>query len=70
MHILAALTWVGGGLVLSPVGLRPRRSAAAASDFAKLLSFTGLRVMMPAVILVVVTGIFGVVETVFKPGAG
>jgi hypothetical protein len=61
VHILSAMTWVGGGLMLSLVGFRARKNAAAATEFAKLLSFTGLRVMMPAVILVLVTCIWMVV---------
>jgi hypothetical protein len=70
MHIL-------GGLDLSRRRSRAEHGRASfpkerrgGIDFAKLLSITGLRVMMPAVILVMVTGIFGVVDTVFKPGAG
>lgn len=58
VHVLAAITWVGGGLTLSLVGSRARRSPTSASDFAKLLPFFGLRVMMPAVILVLITGVW------------
>lgn len=57
IHILAAVTWLGGGLMLSVMGIRARSAPGSGSDFAKLLPFVGLRLLMPAVLLVLVTGI-------------
>jgi uncharacterized membrane protein len=59
-HVAAALIWVGGGVMLSLVGVRARRSGdlAVIGDFAKLLSFAGLRVFTPAVVTVLVTGLW------------
>jgi len=58
VHVLSAMVWVGGGLTLSIVGWRARSSAnpAAIADFGKTLPFVGLRVLMPSVVLVLVTG--------------
>jgi uncharacterized membrane protein len=60
VHVLAAMVWVGGGLMLSLIGARARSSSdsRAIVDFARLLPFVGLRVMMPSVILVLVTGVW------------
>lgn len=58
VHILAAITWIGGGLLLSLLGLRARRSEAAAGVFADLLPVAGLRLFMPAVVLIPVTGVW------------
>lgn len=62
VHILAAMTWVGGGLMLTVTGYRARGQPGAVVDFARLLSYAGLRIMMPAVILVPITGIWMVVD--------
>ena len=63
IHVLSAMTWVGGGLVLSVMGARARSGARpeALREFSGVLSYVGLRVMMPAVILVLVTGVWMVV---------
>ena len=62
-HVLAAMTWVGGGLILSVIGLRARSSSrpAAVREFAVVLPYVGIRVLMPAVILVLVTGVWMVI---------
>src|SRR6266571_4000447 len=59
VHVLSAMVWLGGGVILSAIGLRARRSADAKrlAEFAKTLSGVGLTVVMPSVILVLVTGI-------------
>jgi len=58
-HIAGAVVWIGGGLTLSLVGVRARRSADATviRQFAQTLSFVGLRLFTPSVIIVLVTGI-------------
>ena len=64
VHVLAAMVWVGGGVILLFMGLRARSRSepAAVSEFAKLLPYVGIRVLMPAVILVLVTGVWMVLE--------
>jgi hypothetical protein len=57
VHVLAAMTWVGGGVMLSLMASRVRQSQTGSGEFARLLPFVGLRVLMPAVILVLATGI-------------
>ncbi len=59
-HILGAVVWVGGGLMLSVVGLRARRSGdiGIIKDFAETLAYVGLRLFMPAVLVLGVTGVW------------
>jgi len=57
VHVMAAMAWVGGGLMLSLMASRVRGSDTRTADFARLLPYVGLRVLMPAVILVLVTGV-------------
>lgn len=58
-HIAAAIVWLGGGVVLSLVGIRARQSGdlAVLREFARNLSYVGLRVFTPAVIVVLLSGI-------------
>lgn len=59
LHVVAAMVWVGGGVVLSLSAMRARTGDAhTLTDFARTLSYVGLRVMMPAVIVVLVTGVW------------
>src|SRR5574341_176472 len=59
-HILGAIIWVGGGLMLSLVGVRARQSEdpSLIREFARMLSYVGLRVLTPAVVAVLVSGIW------------
>ena len=59
-HILGAIIWVGGGVVLSLVGVRARQSEdpSLIREFARMLSYVGLRVLTPAVVVVLVSGIW------------
>jgi uncharacterized membrane protein len=59
-HIGGAIVWVGGGVVLSMTGARARQggNAIVIGDFAGTLSYVGLRVFMPAVVVVLVTGVW------------
>jgi uncharacterized membrane protein len=65
LHILGAIVWVGGGVMLSLVGGRAKKSGdpRIIADFAKTLSYVGLRALMPAVIVVLVTGVWIVLAT-------
>ena len=58
-HIIGAIVWVGGGLMLSVIGLRARRSGDVGiiRDFAQTLAYVGLRLFMPAVLVLLVTGV-------------
>jgi uncharacterized membrane protein len=59
-HVTGAVVWVGGGVVLSVIGRRVRRSgdATVLAEFARTLSYVGLRVFTPAVVVVLVTGVW------------
>jgi len=59
-HVTAAMVWVGGGVTLRLVGLRARRTEdlAVVGEFARLLPYAGLRVLTPAVIVVLLTGLW------------
>jgi len=58
------MAWVGGGLTLIIIGIRARSSPrpAAIGEFAEFLPYVGLRVLMPAVVLVLVTGVWMVLN--------
>ena len=59
-HILGAMIWIGGGLMLSLLGMRARQSMDPhfVKEFVQTLSYVGLRVLMPAVIAVLVFGVW------------
>ena len=59
-HILGAMIWIGGGVMLSLIGIRVRQSEDAhyIREFSRTLSYVGLRVLMPAVIAVLVFGVW------------
>lgn len=63
-HIVAAMVWIGGGLMLSLMGARARasRDPNAIGEFARTLSYFGPRVLTPAVLAVLVFGIWMVLE--------
>jgi uncharacterized membrane protein len=58
-HIAAAIVWLGGGVMLSLIGIRARQSGdlAVLREFARNLSYIGLRIFTPAVIVVLLSGI-------------
>lgn len=59
VHVLSAMVWLGGGVILCAIGLSARRSSDVirVAEFAKTLSGVGLIVVMPSVVLVLITGI-------------
>jgi len=63
-HITGAVIWVGGGLMLTVIGGRARRSGDVVliREFARTLSYVGPRVLAPAVVVVLVSGIWLVVQ--------
>ncbi len=60
IHVLGAIVWLGGGTMLFLIGIRARQSSdiKLMGDFAKLLPYVGLRVLMPATVAVLVTGVW------------
>ncbi|HET7521092.1 MAG TPA: DUF2269 family protein [Candidatus Limnocylindria bacterium] len=58
LHIVGAVAWVGGGLMLMAVGMATLRGGdpAAASAFGRTLGWVGPRIFTPAVVLVLITG--------------
>ena len=59
-HILGAMIWIGGGVMLSFIGIRTRQSEDPhyIREFSRTLSYVGLRVLMPTVIAVLVFGVW------------
>ncbi|HET8776775.1 MAG TPA: DUF2269 family protein [Candidatus Limnocylindria bacterium] len=58
-HILSAMVWLGGGLMLVFVARRARASdrPGAIADFGQSLSYLGPRLLAPAVVGVIVFGV-------------
>ncbi len=59
-HILGAMLWLGGGLMLILVGRRARAStdSGAIAEFARSLSYLGPRALAPGVGAVLVFGVW------------
>jgi uncharacterized membrane protein len=64
-HILSAIVWFGGGVMLSILASRARSSSDpnAVADFARTLVFAGPRVLGPANIGTVVFGVWLVAKS-------
>ena len=58
VHVLASMAWLGGGVVLLLLALRARGSSASLQTFATWLPYVGIRLLMPAVVLLPITGIW------------
>jgi uncharacterized membrane protein len=60
VHVLAATVWLGGGMTLSAQALRARSASdpRATVEFARFLPYVGLRILMPSVVIVLVTGVW------------
>jgi hypothetical protein len=58
-HVLGAIVWIGGGLMLLLIGVRVRSSAGptAAAEFARTLPYVALRALTPAIAVILVTGV-------------
>ena len=59
-HIAGAMVWLGGGLIVSLIALRVRRTTelAVMMEFASIQRFLGLAVFAPAVLVVLVAGVW------------
>jgi uncharacterized membrane protein len=60
VHVLAATVWLGGGITLSAVALHARSASdpRPIAEFARVLPYVGLRILMPSVVIVLVTGVW------------
>jgi uncharacterized membrane protein len=60
LHVLAAVTWVGGNVVLQILATRVQRErdASRLADMAGHFEFVGTRVFTPASLLLVVLGVW------------
>ena len=60
LHIVGAMVWLGGGTTLILVGLRARRSSDpnAIREFARVAPYVGIRLLGPAWIVVLITGVW------------
>ena len=65
VHVLSAMVWLGGGLTLMVAGFRARSSSRPESvaEFARTVPFVGLRILMPSVVLLLVTGVWQVLAS-------
>jgi uncharacterized membrane protein len=59
-HVLAAAVWLGGGLLLMLLAARSRSSSDpdAVAQFARILPWVGIRALTPAVVVLLVTGVW------------
>ena len=59
-HILGAITWLGGGVMLTIIGIHTRKNGdlSALAGFAQILSYVGLRLLTPAVVVVIGSGVW------------
>jgi uncharacterized membrane protein len=66
VHVLAAITWIGGAGAIQVFGILTKRAAdpAKTSFFIRNVSWTVMRVFLPASVLVFVSGV-GLVENGF-----
>lgn len=64
-HVLSAMVWVGGGLMLVFIARRARASTdpRAIVDFGEGLSYIGPRVLAPSVVGVLVFGVWMVLDS-------
>lgn len=65
IHVLGAIGWLGGGLMLTLLGLRARSSPSpeAAGEFARTLPYVGPRLLLPSSLAVPVTGVWMVLDS-------
>ena len=65
VHILAVIVWFGGGIMLTIHSARVSKSQedGAVKAFAEHFEWVGLRVMMPSMLVLIITGIWLVIES-------
>lgn len=64
VHILMAIIWVGGAVAMQVLAIRAQRSSepGAMARMAGDAEFIGMRVFMPASIILLIVGIWAVIE--------
>jgi uncharacterized membrane protein len=64
VHVLAAIVWLGGGILLMLASMYVRSSTdpKALTFFARMLSYVGLRGLTPAVVVLLVTGVWMILD--------
>ncbi len=63
-HLLSVMVWLGGGVMLYVLAGRARAGGdPAITDFARLLSYAGPRVLRPATLSTVVFGVWLVLQS-------
>lgn len=60
VHILAAMVWLGGGVMLLLIAAYTRSSSDphAFRQFARVLPYAGLRALTPSVVVLLITGVW------------
>jgi uncharacterized membrane protein len=63
-HVLAAIVWLGGGVMLVAVTARVRSSASpqAMTEMSRTIPWVGMRILGPTWLVVLVTGVWMVAE--------
>ena len=66
LHVLGAITWIGGAIAIQVFGILTKRAAdpAKTAFFIRNVSWLVMRVFLPAAVVVFVSGV-GLVETGF-----
>jgi uncharacterized membrane protein len=66
LHVLGAITWIGGGIAIQFFGILTKRAAdpARTAFFIRNVSWIVMRVFLPAAVLVFISGV-GLVESGF-----
>lgn len=59
LHVTGAMVWLGGGATIALLALREQRRPylEGVPEFASVLSYLGLRLFTPAVVIVLATGL-------------
>jgi uncharacterized membrane protein len=59
-HVLAAIVWIGGGVMLMLIGVRARSGTDphAMTQFARIVPWVGIRALTPAVAVLLATGVW------------
>ena len=70
LHILAAVIWVGGAAMLQLLGIRASRASSPEhqAGFAADVEFVGMRTLLPASLVLIVTGVWLVHEGAWSYG--
>lgn len=60
LHVIGATVWLGGGSALTLIGIRARQTSdpSAIREFARIAPYVGIRLLGPAWIVVLITGIW------------